>query len=229
MPALVARKLAVPILWLRMREAVAGLPVRLRRLGRQLWAFCPYRLAWWTDTAWLLADVLALAELYETAAGLLKWRTRPLSAAERQALEQVYGQALRYDRIRIDERAWIGPPQLRICYVSFFTINSWGPMPLPLLVHEAAHVWQYQRWGAAYIPRALRAQRSREGYNYGGPWKVRQEALRGALLTDFNAEQQADLLEDYYRLLHQLPLQWGPGGPADLPYYQYFADQAKDI
>lgn len=208
-------------------HALYWLPKRLGRLRQHLRRFCPSSLSWWTDMGWYLFDVVALGEIYETAAALFKWRTRPLSEDEKRELELVYGTSIWYDRIRIDERAWLGPPQLRICYVSFFTINSWGRMSMPLLVHEAAHIWQYQHWGAVYISRALRAQRSREGYNYGGPWRIRQAALSGAWLSDFNPEQQADLLEDYYRLKHQLPLQWGPGGPADLPYYQYFADQLQ--
>ena len=81
--------------------------------------------------------------------------------------------------------------------------------------------------GSAYIPRALQAQMSKEGYNYGGAPQVVNWARRSALLQDFNLEQQADLVADYWRLQNGLKPHWGPAGPADLPFYAYFVDQLK--
>lgn len=209
----------------RLSHAVRWWPRRWRRLGRQLTLFCWSDVFWWLETAYLLLDLLALPELYESLADWIKWNTRPLTAEERTLLEPIFGSSIDYERVRIDERAYLGPPQWKLCYVSFYTINAWGPMSPALLIHEVVHVWQFHQLGSVYIPRALRAQHSREGYNYGGAPQVANWARRGALLTDFNLEQQADLIADYWRLGRRLRPQWGPAGPADLPFYAYFARQ----
>jgi hypothetical protein len=174
-------------------------------------------------------DILALPEIYETLADWLKWNTRPLTPQEQALLEPIFGASIDYRRLRIDERAFLGPPQLQICYVSFYTINAWRPMPPDLLIHEVVHVWQFQHMGSVYIPLALRAQMSKEGYNYGGAPQVVNWARRSALLQDFNLEQQADLIADHWRLKNGLAPHWGPAGPADLPFYAYFTDQLQAV
>lgn len=92
----------------------------------------------------------------------------------------------------------------------------------PTLVHEVVHIWQYTRHGAAYIPRALYAQTTPEGYNYGGlaPLQAMSE------LEDFNYEQQADIIEDAFRLANGYQAQWVVGRGAEvLPaYYPYLEE-----
>lgn len=214
--------------FLRLQHALRWLPTRLRRLGKHFLRFCWSDINWWTATIYLLLDVVGIPELYETLQDFIKWRTRPLTNAERLLLYPIFGESLIYDRIRIDEKAFLGPPQWKICYVSFYTINAWGKMNPSLLIHEVVHIWQFQHWGSIYIPRALRAQYSKEGYNYGGAPKVANWARQKARLEDFNPEQQADLVADYWRILHQYTTHWGPAGPADLPHYAYFVDQLRE-
>lgn len=212
---------------LRFGQAVRWLPQRLLRLGKHLQHFCWSDPQWWVESGYVVLDILAVPELYETFADWLKWRTRPLTPAEVTLLTPLFGTSLHYDRIRIDERAYLGPPQWNICYVSFSTINAWGAINPALLIHEMVHVWQFQHLGSVYIPRALRAQRSRAGYNYGGAIQVANWAQRSASLQDFNPEQQADLVADYWRIQHGLPAYWGPAGLADLPFYAYFVAQLQ--
>lgn len=205
------------------------LPRRTARLGRQLSRFCWSDVAWWADTAALSLETAGLTDLYETLADWCKWNTRPLTRAERAMLAEVYGESLDYDRIRVDEQALVGPPQLHICYVSFHTINSWGRMRPDTLVHEAMHVWQYERLGAAYIPRALAAQRTPLAYDYGGHAALVRAVRLDLGLSAFNLEQQADILTDYWRLTHGLPARWlRPNDPVDIGPYEYFVDLVKD-
>ena len=158
-------------------------------------------------------------DAYEIASNLLSPRLRPLSPAEVLLLRPIFGGGLPYDLVRIDERAWVGPRTGRFCYVGFLTINSWGPIGAPTLVHEIVHVWQYQRVGAAYIPRALHAQRTAAGYDYGGLAGL----AAAATLGDFNYEQMADVVEDAYRLANGYPAQWARGRGAEvLPEYVPF-------
>jgi len=212
-------------LGIRFRYAIRALPARFNRLTKHLLVFCWSKPGWYLESCYLMLDIIALPEVYESIIDFVKWPTRTLTLDEINLLNPVFGSSIDYKRVRIDERSYIGPRQKKFCYVSFYTINSWGKMNPSLLIHEMVHVWQFQHLGSIYIPKALAAQRSKEGYNYGGATKINYWALNNGQLTDFNLEQQADIIADYWRLKNgQLP-HWGPAGPADLPHYDYFSKQ----
>ena len=196
------------------------------RLGhlRSVWRG-PRGPVWEFALVFAVLDVLRVPDLYEAMTTLLAPRSRRLSTRERALLYPYFGDSVPYDKIRIDERAHLGPRWKRFCYVSFHTINSWGPMSDPTLVHEVVHVWQYTYRGAAYIPRALYAQSTAMGYNYGG-----LDALAtGNQLEDFNYEQQADIIEDAFRLANGYRAQWVPGRGAEvLHYYQPYLAEIRD-
>jgi hypothetical protein len=84
------------------------------------------------------------------------------------------------------------------------------------------HVWQFERLGGAYIPGALRAQKSMEGYNYGGVEALSACLARGGGLSDFNLEQQADIVSDYFCIREGMNPAWGRGTRQDLAVYEYF-------
>lgn len=179
----------------------------------------------WLDLLFAAADLLGAFDRYEALGNAIFPGIRPLFPAEISVLRPIFGDSVPYHLIRIDERAWVGPRWSRFCYVSFFTINSWGPMNPATLVHEVVHVWQYSHLGAVYIPRALAAQGSKMGYNYGG-----LPALdAGNDLEDFNYEQQADLIEDAFRLANAYPPQWVRGRGAEvLPLYYPYLSEVRD-
>jgi hypothetical protein len=180
---------------------------------------------WWGELLLLFLDLLGLAEGYETLNDLVKFNSRPLRKTEEHLARKIFGTSINYSRVRIDKYAFLGPRQYKICYVSFYLINSWGEMSKSILIHELVHVWQYQRLGILYIPRALGAQQTTEGYNYGGVEALKLAINQGKQLLDFNLEQQADIITDYYRLSVNLPVQWGYASKQDLAIYKYFADQ----
>jgi hypothetical protein len=107
-----------------------------------------------------------------------------------------------------------------VAYVSFFTINVWGVISRELLVHEVMHVWQYLQMGPVYIPRALQAQKSRMGYNYGGLNPLMDAVQRETYFLDFNLEQQAEIVTDWYRLRNGLAPQYGDAGWQDHWVYE---------
>lgn len=89
-----------------------------------------------------------------------------------------------------------------------------------LLIHELVHVWQYERLGSVYIPLALKAQHSKEGYDYGGVQALQQALATGRDLLDFNLEQQADIVADYFCLLHGRPTRWSRAHKPEIGVYQ---------
>jgi hypothetical protein len=186
------------------------------------WLDVPY---WLFELFFLFLDLLGVFTIYEILASWVKWNTRSLNPEERRIARSVFGDAIDLDQVRIDDRAFVGSKQYHFAYVSFHTVNSWGALDAGILIHELMHIWQYQQLGAVYIPKALRAQRSVMGYNYGGVAMLR-EHLRGGLVW-FNLEQQADLVTDYFRLKNGLPTQWGHAGLQDLELYEVYMEEVR--
>lgn len=182
---------------------------------------------WWLEFFLLLLDCIGISELAETIADFFKFNSRPLYAWEKKLAYSIFGDTIQYDRVRIDEFALIGPRQQSFCYVSFFMINSWGSMHNSVLLHELVHVWQYQHMGIVYIPRALHAQGTQQGYNYGGVENLKACWRAGKGLKDFNLEQQADIIMDYYRIKNGYAPQWGRATMADLSCYENYVNQLK--
>ncbi|MEZ4960854.1 MAG: hypothetical protein R2830_13610 [Saprospiraceae bacterium] len=184
---------------------------------------------WWAEMFFMLLDLLCVPEVYETLTDFFKRSTRPMNAKEIALAATVFGNSIDYRQVRIDEKAAMVCRRHAIIYVSFHTINSWGSFSPSILIHELVHVWQYRQMGAAYIPRALMAQYTREGYNYGGLDKLKECISTGGSLHDFNLEQQADIITDYFRIREGLAPQWGDGGKRDLLVYQKFAAEVFGV
>ena len=190
--------------------------------ARQTWQSF---VTWWRDLTINIADFIGIGELYQTASDLFKFNTRPLSSREIKVAQSVFGDALSYELIRLDESAFIGPRQGKFAYVSFHTINSWGKMPDSILIHELMHVWQYEQMGAVYIPKALAAQHSKHGYDYGGLEALEEHQAIG--LKAFNLEQQADIVADYYRIKNDIKPQWAKATKADLGVYESYIGEIR--
>jgi hypothetical protein len=181
------------------------------------------RFAFWIiEGCILVLDIFGLPEWYESFADIFKLNTRPLNEKEIAIGQSVYGSSINWERVRIDERSYVGPKQKGMIYVSFYTINGFGSMSTAPFIHELMHIWQFENVGSCYIPRALFAQRTKMGYNYGGlhPLSLNMENQKG--LSAFNYEQQADIVMDYYNLKNLLPLKWSNAKQADLEVYTYY-------
>jgi len=218
------------------------IPTRLWRLGYHFYRGITFQLSrkeYWKDEAemssrasvillWLIEFIVlfleffGIGELYETITDFLKAKTRPLQEWEIKMAQTVYGNSIDYQLVRIDETAWAGPKQYNFCYVSFHLINSWKKMSNHILIHELMHIWQYQQMGAIYMVRALIAQHTKMGYDYGGIEGIKSKVATGANLFDFNLEQQADVVADCFLLQQGYAPQWGRANLEDLIIYQHF-------
>lgn len=184
---------------------------------------------WIIELVFLILDLTGIAEVYEIVIDIFKIRSRTLSEGEVDIAKSIFGNTIDYSRIRIDQRALLGPKQMRIAYVSFYTINTWGDLSIPLLIHELTHIWQYQKYGALYIPRALIAQRSNPSYDYGGLENLKRMKDSGETIESLNMEQQADLAEDYYLLISGEKAQWGTASIYDIGTYLHFIKQFQAL
>lgn len=152
--------------------------------------------------SWL--DLFFLFDIFEIINNLARPHIRPLTELEILRGAKMFGKSLDFSLVLLDKRSIPVKRGFAYAFVTFNTINSWKPIPADILIHELTHVWQYQNFGAGYIPAALSAQKSAGGYNYAHTegWYLSTN------LFDFNAEQQADLIQDAYRLQIQKSVQW---------------------
>jgi hypothetical protein len=195
--------------------------LRLARLTRhflKIRQFPP--LQWLWEGVILCLEILGIGEIYVLLNRLFKPNIRRLTTHELAVARSVFGESLPYNQIFIDEKAYIGCKKGRFAYVSFRLINHWGAMTDSHLIHELMHVWQYERLGARYMPRALQAQNTRMGYNYGGLQRLEDHAEQG--FRAFNMEQQADIVTDYFLITQNKRAQWSDATYKDLHIYETY-------
>jgi len=241
----------VTAVFARVTRWVTKLPERVGRLFAGLWegltSLKPWSLAWWKSLAkvdtwldflkWLgsrvvdLLEILGIGEAYETVMDLLKFNTRALTSQEIAEASKVFGTSINLGLVRLDEHAFIGPAFTDREYTSFHTINGWGDISPDTLIHELTHVWQYETAGAIYMPQAIHAQiqRGDDAYNYGGVPGLQRHKDAGQGLGSFNREEQAQIVQDFYRIKKGLPPIKGAGTPADLPLYAHFVKDASTL
>ena len=148
-----------------------------------------------------------MAIFYVLMIDIIKKKSRPLNASEKDIARSVFGQSVSLHLVSLNPDSRTAKKNKTSAFVSFYTINFLNDLPPFVLIHELVHIWQYQNYGSTYISEAIWAQRWGGGYNYGGiePLKKYSE---GKGLASFNYEQQADIIEDYYRWKNGMPLQW---------------------
>ena len=209
------------------------LPIRIKRLWRHV-IYPFYRplanefppksvLEWAIDVGFYIMDIVAMPEVYEIIFSLLKIKTRPLTNQEKALAKSIFGNSIQYDLVKVDTGARFGTKKIALAYVSFNTINYLRNIDKAIFIHELMHIWQFQQFGSIYIARAIKAQRSKEGYDYGGVANLYQVMLKGGSLLDFNFEQQADIIEDYYRIKENPTA----SAPMNLSVYAYFAKEVN--
>ncbi|SEQ21460.1 hypothetical protein SAMN05216188_102428 [Lentzea xinjiangensis] len=129
---------------------------------------------------------------------------RGLESREAEIAREVFGDALDISALRLAEGGLLGSFGVARTLPRLVTFPK-GVLTSPQnqaryerwLVHELTHAYQYQhgRSVLALLPTALAGFFNKSLYDYGGP-----EGLRGKTFADFNTEQQANIVADYYYL-----------------------------
>lgn len=220
-------------LWQHILEAsrrggawIVAIPSPLRPMRFLLWLRDGvYGLLAWTARLGSKAlDLLGTAEAWDFAGQIVKPNTRKLNKIELSEARRVFGDCLTWDKVRIDERSAIAQLGRRMLgfgglgIVLGHTVHfsrAIEPAPgngdMTWLIHELVHVLQCESAGLQYIGEAVAAQFG-EGYDYGGA-----DALATKPLAEFNREQQADIVADFYqKVIHG-------HAPAD-PYLPHIED-----
>jgi hypothetical protein len=159
-------------------------------------------------TVQFVLQVLDLFGVPELFAFLWRAATRatPLTGDEIVAATSVLGPlALRFQDVRVAQGGVLRPIFRRNGGRAFATFHTVNLPPtgyhersnVAILVHELVHVYQYERAGSRYFAEALLAQHE-AGYDYGGAEALATARLQGKHLCDFNREQQAQIVQDYY-------------------------------
>ncbi|HUQ54926.1 hypothetical protein [Lentzea sp.] len=129
---------------------------------------------------------------------------RDLESREAEIARSVFGDALDISALSLAEGGLLGSfgvartlPRLVTFPRGVLTSPSNQARYERWLVHELTHAYQYQhgRSVLSLLPTALAGFFRKGLYDYGGV-----EGLRGKAFGDFNSEQQANIIADYYYL-----------------------------
>ena len=134
---------------------------------------------------------------------------RPLTALEKEAIPPPIAGGIVLDRIEIHRRKWTPLTPGNVTVVRGYKIfypnepsHCAGIHHLAHLVHEVVHVWQYKFLGVGlYSPRWLDRR-----YHY--------TLNENDSFLSFGLEQQASIVEDYFRVKNGLDCRRGDNQPS---------------
>jgi hypothetical protein len=215
-------------------QVLLHLPSRVKRLGIHMSPFQrgynnpfpPTSIKeWFTDSFFYIIDIVGMPEWFQIIHHITNWKIRRITPEEKTLGYQIFGDSIDYDLVKVNSHSTWANKKFALAYVSFNIINYKKKIKKETFIHELMHVWQFQNYGSIYIARAIKAQLSKEGYDYGGVENLYQGMLCGKKLVEFNFEQQADIIEDYYKLTQAKDR----ANDLILPIYRYYALQLKDV
>jgi hypothetical protein len=145
---------------------------------------------------------------------------RKLSSQEIELIKSIFGESVDTARIRIVEASIANAPTTLGNQIRVRPGYSFGSEEgQSTLIHETAHVWQYQTQGTRYITCAIYHQvkadiktgtRNAAYMNY----KLNSRSK----ISNFPAEEQAQIIQDYYEILraNEITVRKDGGAPMDM-------------
>ncbi len=209
-----------------------SLPIRVKRLITHLvfinekiglgFKRRTYIIEWLLSSILLLLDIVLIPELLSI---VFIWvnKVRGLSPKEKEIKTILFNKSLEIPII-LNDNARITTNKGKYAFVGYYIVNSCG-MSERTFAHELVHFYQFSKFGSAYIIRSLLAQRSINGYNYGGVENLKQMMELNAPAKHLNYEQQGEVLADYYTLIKSVTRLNCTAYENNVSYYRYILDQ----
>ncbi len=127
---------------------------------------------------------------------------RSLTGTEQDEARLVFGSSLNFSAVKIAEAPIMAIGEnARTPFDTIYFPPGTSKMAfsdfMPWLIHELTHAWQYQH-GVSVATKLFWALHGASAYDYGGEAGLKAAALKGKHFTDFQTEQQGDILRDYY-------------------------------
>lgn len=136
---------------------------------------------------------------------------RPLTSGEIKLARSVFGDSIDYGSVRISPEKFGGmdflpegtamAPNGNLfmpgCYKEDYAAESVATQSL--FIHEMTHVWQYQNKVLAPIVEAAKLNVAHK-FNYAAAYAYTLDEKKD--LLDYNMEQQASIVQDYFALKH---------------------------
>lgn len=161
---------------------------------------------WPIDLLFYLGDLVYLPEIHMSIILIIKPSIRPLTDNEKILVEEWFEDTIDPNAVLINDHASVFVRKYAYAFVGYNIINYRDRIETAILVHELVHVFQFQKFGSVYIYRALKAQNSKHKYDYGGVTRLVNGLNQGKSLFHYNFEQQAMIIEDYYRMNHEFQM-----------------------
>lgn len=220
--------------WLSITSLFFSYPIRILRLLFHFFQWIPFIrkehlsshgfVEWVLDFGCYIADLFLIPEIVELVYVWIQPKIRLLKEEEKEYAQKYFGNKIYLKNIRISYQIPRRIEVLAIAFVTFNTIHYSERISLPVFIHELVHIWQFQKFGSVYIYRALKAQRSADGYDYGGLESLYTKMLNNYAFTDFNFEQQGEIFEDYCRMKESETSR----NPIAEASFEYFVGQVRD-
>lgn len=155
---------------------------------------------WPGDLVYYLIDVLYIPEWYSLLSVLFRNNLRFANELEEYLIAEYFEGLVDKRFVLFNDGASALVKKFAHALVTFNIIHFDKELSEPIIVHELVHIYQYQKYGSVYLYRALQAQLSKNTYDYGGSENLASGILKGKTIYDYNFEQQASIVEDFFRL-----------------------------
>lgn len=137
--------------------------------------------------------IIQLSDVHASISG------RPMFSTEIAVAQSVFMQSVDYSRVRIFFGLFAGTTAGNtIRLPNEFDITK--RMDKELLIHEMTHVWQFQHFGPGYITTSLLQQAHAELFSGTRDWAYEYTLGTTERYSDYNPEQQAFIVENYYAM-----------------------------
>ncbi len=138
-------------------------------------------------------------ELYSALhGGALALGGRHLTTDERKDAEFIFQSSIDLDKVRVVNAIVANAPTT---LGNFIRIGLDGKITRQTMIHELAHIWQYQTMGTAYISNSLCSQLGAiitEGDRNAAYNVTMDELKKAGSIYKLSAEKQAVVVESYY-------------------------------